>query len=277
MQVIKKINNNAAVALDGRGKEMVVLGNGIGFPAVPYELKDLSKVTKTFYDIHPKFIDLFAGLSEDIVMASADIVERAEITLGVELNPNLPFSLADHISFAISRESRGIQLAMPIAYDVKHLYPKEAQIGVIALETIRMYTGTMLPETEAISIALHIVNAEMESSNLGNMMMTMEIIEEINEIVESQMGIKINRETYNYSRFAMHLQFLIQRLSSGRPANDDSGDILRQTMREYPQIYACATAVAVFIERKYHWQFTKDEILYLMLHINRVSIKNEEE
>lgn len=42
MKIIRQINNNAALALDGNGKELVVLGRGVGFPKMPYELTDLS-------------------------------------------------------------------------------------------------------------------------------------------------------------------------------------------------------------------------------------------
>lgn len=274
MRLIRKLNNNAAVALDAMGREVVVLGRGVGFAPVPSELTDLSAITRTFYDVNPKYISTVSELPQDVILASADIVERAEIKLGVELNPNLPFSLADHISFAILRDSKGVQMAMPLAYDVKHLYPKEAELGVIALEIIRMRTGTRLPDSEAISIALHIVNAEMEGSDLGSMMVAMEIIEKINGIVESQLGIHMDRESYNYSRFAMHLQFLIQRLNAGHPVEDNSGEMLRDMMHEYPKIYACAIAVSSYLEREHHWRCSKDEILYLMLHINRVSARD---
>lgn len=48
MKVIKKINNNVALAQDAKGREMLVFGKGIGFPAMPYELADLSVVQRTF-------------------------------------------------------------------------------------------------------------------------------------------------------------------------------------------------------------------------------------
>ena len=35
MKIIRQINNNAALALDGNGKELVVLGRGVGFPKMP--------------------------------------------------------------------------------------------------------------------------------------------------------------------------------------------------------------------------------------------------
>lgn len=46
MKIIKQINNNAALALDGNGKELVVLGRGVGFPKMPYELTDLSRAVR---------------------------------------------------------------------------------------------------------------------------------------------------------------------------------------------------------------------------------------
>ena len=47
MQIIKKINTSAALALDKNGHEVVVMGKGVGFPSVPYELDDLSKIERT--------------------------------------------------------------------------------------------------------------------------------------------------------------------------------------------------------------------------------------
>lgn len=56
MQIFKKINNNVALARDAKGRELVVFGKGIGFPAMPYELTDLSAVQRTFYDVNEKYL-----------------------------------------------------------------------------------------------------------------------------------------------------------------------------------------------------------------------------
>lgn len=103
MRIIKKINTGAALALDSAGREVVVLGKGIGFPPVPYELEDISKVERTFYDVDPKYLGMIAELPQSIVLASADIADLAEIELNCRLNPNLPFTLADHLHFAGER------------------------------------------------------------------------------------------------------------------------------------------------------------------------------
>ena len=49
MRVIKKLNNNFAICVDGEGKELLAAGKGIGFPKTPYELEDLNLITRTFY------------------------------------------------------------------------------------------------------------------------------------------------------------------------------------------------------------------------------------
>lgn len=58
MKIIKKINNNVALAQDARGNDLVVFGKGVGFPPMPCELKDLSNVQRTFYDVSRRYIDL---------------------------------------------------------------------------------------------------------------------------------------------------------------------------------------------------------------------------
>lgn len=270
MKLLRKINNNAAVAQDKRGREMVVLGRGVGFHPMPYELTDLSVVYRTFYDVDPQYYEMLSSLPEEALMAAADIAEQAEIALQAELNPNLPFTLADHIAFAQEREKQGIRLATPLHYDVQHLYPREYELGLQAMETVRLRTGTALPRAEAVNIALHIVNAELEGSDLSSTLAAVEVLDEVTVLVERELGIALDWESYNYARFAMHIQFLVRRLSSGKVMEQGSGKMLSELSAEYPATYRCAQAVAKEIEQRHGWHCSSDEVLYLMLHIYRV-------
>ena len=276
MKLLRKINNNAAVAQDKRGREMVVLGKGVGFHTMPCELTDLSVIYRTFYDVDPQYYEMVSSLPEETLMAGADIAEQAEILLEMELNPNLPFTLADHIAFALQREQQGIQLATPLSYDVKHLYPLEYELGLRALETIRLRTGGGLPRAEAVSIALHIVNAELEGSDLHSTLMAVEVLEAVTAVVEQTLHIALDHESYNYARFAMHIQFLVRRLSMGTAMEQGSGGMLTELSAEYPEVYACACEVAKTIEQKYGWHCSRDEVLYLMLHIYRVQSRKDD-
>lgn len=276
LRIIRKINNNAAVALDSRGKEAVVLGKGIGFPKVPYDLEDISVVERTFYDIDPQYLDMIVTLPQEILLASADISEEAQVRLKTSLNPNLPLTLADHLNFAIERLRKGVNLGVPIAYDIRHLYPKETELGIEALSILEEYTGVSLPSTEAINIAMHLINAEIENSELHSLIKVMEILDRIDTIVEKELSIKLDKDSYGYYRFGMHLRYLVQRLMSGTQSDNRGGFMLKTAAREYPQVYICALKVTDYLKKTWGWKCNDEELLYLMLHINRVREKATE-
>ena len=148
---------------------MVVFGKGIGFPSTPYELEDLSKIQRTFYYVDDKYYALLQEVPEEIFLAADDIAEDANEELNCDLNPNLAFILADHLNFAIERTRAGMTLRTPLAYDIRHLYPNEYKLGRSALHMLRDRLKVELPEQEAVSIALHIINAEAENSDMHAM------------------------------------------------------------------------------------------------------------
>ena len=274
MKIIRQINNNAALALDGNGKELVVLGRGVGFPKMPYELTDLSRIERTFYDVNPKYLGMAADLPRPLVLACAEITERAEIELDCALNPNLPFTLADHLNFAVERFRSGLNLTIPIAYDIRHLYPNEFDLGVKALDILKEYTGVSLPDSEAVSIAMHLINAEIENSEIHSLVKALEIQEGVESIVEREMNLKLDKDSYSYYRFTMHIRYLIQRLMSGTQSETGSGSMVKMLANDYPKTYICAKKIAAFLQKQENWCCNDEELLYLMLHINRVCQKN---
>lgn len=72
MEVYKKINNNVALARDAKGRELVVFGKGIGFASMPYELTDLSRIQRTFYDVNEKYLALLRDVPEAVFLAADD-------------------------------------------------------------------------------------------------------------------------------------------------------------------------------------------------------------
>lgn len=274
MRIIRQINNNAALALDGNGKELVVLGRGVGFPKMPYELTDLSRIERTFYDVNPKYFGMAADLPRPLVLACAEIAEKAEIELDCALNPNLPFTLADHLNFAAERLRKGIEVPTPLAYDVRHLYPKETELARRARELLAQQAGLELPESEVVNIALHLINAEAEAGDMHSMMMTLKALSDIDGIVEKSLDITLNKESFSYSRFSMHLRYLIQRLASGKQVENRISGMLVQMKRECPGAYLCAREIAEYFRNTWSWSCNDEELLYLTLHISRLQEKN---
>lgn len=248
---------------------------GVGFPKMPYELTDLSRIERTFYDVNPKYFGMAADLPRPLVLACAEITERAEIELDCALNPNLPFTLADHLNFAAERLRKGIEISTPLAYDVRHLYPKETELAKQARELLAREAGLKLPDSEVVNIALHLINAEAEAGDMHSMMMTLKALSDVDGIVEKQLDITLNKESFSYSRFSMHLRYLIQRLASGRQVEERISGMLAQMRREYPQVYQCARAIADYFQTTWNWKCNDEETVYLMLHISRLQEKHE--
>lgn len=201
MKIIRQINNNAALALDGNGKELVVLGRGVGFPKMPYELTDLSRIERTFYDVNPKYFGMAADLPRPLVLACAEITERAEIELDCALNPNLPFTLADHLNFAAERLRKGIEISTPLAYDVRHLYPKETELAKQARELLAREAGLKLPDSEVVNIALHLINAEAEAGDMHSMMMTLKALSDVDASWRNSLLLRSTKRAFRIPGF----------------------------------------------------------------------------
>ena len=93
MKVIKKINNNVAIGLDGNNREVVIFGRGIGFGEMPYELKDLSKIDRTYYDIDRRYYGLLAEIPDKTFFLVTKLLDIAKTRIKGRLNPNLVFVL----------------------------------------------------------------------------------------------------------------------------------------------------------------------------------------
>lgn len=270
MKIIKKINTSAAIALDSLGREIVVFGKGIGFPKVPYELDDLTKIERTFYDINPKNQDIIANIPKEIIDVSADILDIAEMELNVVLNPNFVFTLADHLNFARERLMNGIELTSPIAYDIKHMYRKEYEVAKKSLDLLFDRTGILLPESEAINIVLHIINGEKGSTDFSAVVSNARMINEVDRIIEHTLNIELNKESYEYSRYVKHLMYLIQKFKSNNATENKNSRMLKVLSKEYPDAYLCAVRITDYFEKTWKWNCNDDEILYLLLHISRL-------
>lgn len=278
MQVLRKINNNAAICMDDNGHELVAFGKGIGFPKTPYELSDLSRIERSFYDIHPKYLPVLAELPKSVILASADVAEKAAQALNCKLNPNLPFILADHLSFAVARIQANMDFHMPLAGDVKYLYPLETNLGFQALEILEKRSGIRLPDSEAYAVAMHIISAESECGKVPSMLMMLNVMNELEEVVEEHFRILLDRESYSYSRFIMHLRYLIQRLSSNQQMEVRIGEgMLRELAREYPEAFLCAEKIDRHLIDQYGWHCNSEELMYLVLHIHRLQNKGSAE
>ncbi len=275
MRILQTLNNNVAIGSDDRDRTCVVFGRGIGFPRAPYDLSDESVIVRRFYEFDESLVPMVANLSEDVLTAASEIVQEAHSQLNFTLNPNLAFTLSDHLSYALSRIRNGISLEIPLESEVNYVYPRELAVGRFGLQVVKRHCGVELPATEATAIALHLVNAEGSSGGSGNIDLVVkstEIIDRIIAIVESCLEKTIDRDSYSYMRFVMHLRFLIARLM-GEKSDPTAGSrvsvLLPHVRAEFPQAVACAEYISKYLREAYGWNCSDDELLYLILHSNQ--------
>ena len=257
----------------------MVFGKGIGFPAMPYELTDLSGVQRTFYDVNEKYFALLREIPGEVFLLADDIAANAQDELDCSLSPNLTYALADHLNFAIQRCWDGIALQTPLAYDIRHLYPQEYALAKQALHQIRDALHVDLPEEEAVSIAMHFITAEAEVGDMHSTILTAKVVSEISALMEKTLSVKLDKDSFSFSRFAMHLRYLVQRMMRGKPLNGDNSvdSMFRTVSREYPEIYACVQQINEFLTATYGWPCSREEQLYLIMHIHRVCCERTEE
>lgn len=274
MLILKKINNNVALASSDAGEEIVVFGKGVGFHEMPYELEDESVIQRVFRDVDEKCIGGFANIADDVLLVASDIVAMADKALDCALAGNLVVCLADHLQYALERTGDGIAIENPLSHEVAFVYPREVELGRRGIELVSERTGVNLPESEITSIALHLVNAEVDgmgsSQDIDLVMKSTVILERATQVVEGQLGQQLDRTSYAYVRFVAHLRFLIRRLMRGGCKETENSGLFRQAARDFPDAYRCAAGINEYLKRDYNWSCSDEEMLYLMMHVNRL-------
>lgn len=272
MKVIKKINNNVAICIDNNGQELIAFGNGIGYPHTPYDLTDLSKIDRTFYGINPLYISLIDEIPSNVFDVSARLVNIARSYLNCELNNNLVFTLADHLNFAISRNEKGLTISNPLSTDIQYFYEKEVELGEIAVKMVKDNLDVKLPKEEITNIAFHFINAEaMRHEGVGDNENSL-IIDELTNLLEKELNITIKRDSFNYSRFVSHLQYLLKRKNDGTMIISENVKIYENVKNEFPDIFECILRINDYFISRLKWKPSKEELLYLMLHVNRLYV-----
>lgn len=276
MFIKKIINNNIVISSDASNNEMIIMGKGIGFkkkigesiPSANIEKKYV--VTKEWNE--NKLIRLLEDIPLEHIQVANEIISFAKVSLGKKLSENLFLTLTDHIHYAIQRKSEGMEIKNALLWEIKRFYNHEFLIGKEALSIIQNRLGVALPEDEAGFIALHIVNANLDMDEIGQVSEMAEIIQNILNIVKYHFNVEIDEYSLNYERFVTHLKFFIQRLFSGARLNDsETIQFMMKIKEQYKKEYACAMKISNYVQSIFNRPLDEDELIYLTIHIKRIT------
>lgn len=262
--------------MDSAGNEIIIYGKGIGFGKFPFELTDLTVIDKTFYGVDEQNYRLITEIPEEILIFTTKFIDHVYQVLQEEMNPNLVFSLSDHIHFAIQRHRDGMYVPIPYFYDLEYAYPEIHQLASECLQQINEKFKVHLSKEEVTSITMHIIDAlkqKREAMN-GNELVE-EIIVAATSIIEESMGVAINMESYDFFRFKNHLKYFVQR-KNGKETECDRNDrsMFRNMVKEYPEGYRCILILKQWIQDNMNYNCNEQELLFLMIYVNRLVAKN---
>ena len=274
MKIDKIINNNLIRTFDNNGKEVLVMGCGLGFQKKIGDTVDQSKIEK-IYAIENKsdsnkLMTLLSEIPLEYIQVSNEIISYAKYSLGKRLNDNIYISLTDHISFAIERYKQGLNFNNALLWEIKRFYNHEFLIGKEALAIIKKRLNIELPEDEAASIALHIVNAQLNSRDMNDTLDITKLIQNILNIVKFHFNIELDEYSLHYERFITHLKFFAQRMLSGKVIKSDDTNFCEMIKDQYKDAYLCAEKVKKYIQKEFNHEISDEEMMYLTVHIKRI-------
>lgn len=274
MKISKVINNNVVSARDEQGREIVVMGCGIAFQKKAGDEVEQGKIDKIFSLSTGKLTGQLEELLEKIpyehIQVANEIISYARISLNRKLNDSIYIALTDHINFAIQRKQQGIAFQNALKWEIRRFYNHEYQIGKEAIEIIHRELSVELSEDEAAFIALHIVNAELDTDTNQSMKM-MNIIKDIENIVKYHFHIVMDEDSLVYERFVTHLKFFVQRAVCGQYYQTEDEEFCNLIRKQYCEAYECAGKIKAYMERQIQYELTEEEVIYLTVHIRRLT------
>lgn len=274
MHIEKVLNNNVVLASEG-GRPFVLTGRGLGFQAKPGDLVDPSRIAQRFAaengPRNQRLTEFLVDLPPEDVALAAEILRRASVALGTTLSPVNAIALADHLNFALHRQQSGQRVDYPLQVEVPYLFPTEHRLAQECLALIEDRTGVRLPDAEAVPIALHLVNAQFDTTNMAMSVAVAELLDRVFDVIDQVYSKSVDRSALSAARFVTHLRFLLVRLANGTEWQDQVDSLTTAIAERDPLAYSCALRVRDLLQLRLGGSVSEAEVAYLALHIARLT------
>lgn len=126
-----------------------------------------------------------------------------------------------------------------------------------------------MSEDEAGNIALHLINAQVNSSynKVADVAQQTQKIQDILNIIKYSYNNTIDEHSISYERFITHLRFFFQRLNKKEKTELEDDFLWRQVKAKYKKAYGCMLK----IEKYLNTVLSDEEKLYITIHIQRLT------
>ncbi|BCN32468.1 BglG family transcription antiterminator LicT [Anaeromicropila herbilytica] len=274
MKISKVINNNVITTFDEHNNEIVIMGCGIGFRKNPKDEVDETKIEKIFSMSNSNTTKQFQTLLEkiplEIIRTANEIIAYAKCSLTKELSDSIYVALTDHLNFAVERCKKQINFKNALLWEIKRFYNHEYLIAKEAIAIIDRNLGIQMNEDEVGFIALHIVNAELNTDMEHSLAMT-KMIQDILNIIKYHYQVQVDENTLHYERFITHLKFFVERAFRNNYYQTEDIEFCKMIQKQYTQAYQCSIKIAEYMKSKINYELTEEELSYLTIHIKRIT------
>lgn len=272
--IIKRVLTNNSVVIEENGIEKIVCGKGIAFKKKPGMKIDVSLINQTFVleeNANHRYEDLLKDVPMPYIEISREIINQAKLQLAKPISDIVILTLSDHIYAAVQRVKEGISIHNSLLWEVQNYYELEYELGKKGIQLIKEREGIELPDDEAGFIALHIVNAQInDNPEMDSAYKITKLIQEITTIVRYFFSRNFSSSDIYYYRFITHLKFFAIRMFNGKTMNNNDLELLDVIREKFQLAYNCVQQIKDFLQQKYRYTMTDEEIMYLTIHIHRV-------
>lgn len=273
MKILKRINNNVVLS-EENGREVILIGKGIGFQSKPGDEVNPEVVEKRYYPENDLSIEQMLMLmtkatdKEIAVIYQIIRIFREEVT--ADFNPNVLFTLMDHILYAIQRQKQDLILANPIQWEIRKIYTKEYAVGLKAVEIVRQELYPDFAEEEAAFITFHFVNAQLQNGVDQSAYEHTELTNNILRIVKLSMNIEFDENSSYFQRFVTHIRYYLIRQSQQADEQMVNSSMVELAFSSYPKEKETAEYIKDYLYEQKKWVVNDMELMYLIMHIGNL-------
>lgn len=274
-KVVKPLNNNVVFAEDKEGKEVVLVGKGIGFQAKRGSFIKIGEFEKVFQLTEQKTVQyrqMLDQVDDEVIGVCEEFIYFVSQHLN-EINEHLHIALIDHLAFAIRRLQQGMIVENPFLQEIQVMYPMEYDLAVKGAKMFEEELNVSLPEAEIGFITLHLHSARA-SQDISKTRKSTMLINKLTEIIEAELHLKIEKQSINYARLITHLRFAIERAQTGQSLSEKH-PLSTLLQKEYPRCYNLAWKLVKVMQMEVMKPISEAEISYLTLHLQRISSQSE--
>lgn len=269
-RIIKVLNNNGILVYHNEtGRELILMGNGVGFGKKPtQQIEDMPGAKVYSLDTRQKqqsVLKVVNGIQPGFIEAAGRIIEEAEKVFS-EVNHEILLPMADHIALAAKRAKENRQIPNPFTPDIRVLFSKEYTVAMRGRDIIREMMGYEISDDEVGFLTLHI-HAGLSDEQVSVTLDTTRIINEGIRMIEKGFSQKLQEDSLAYTRLMSHLYYMVARTRNGESTKVDFNDFI---FTNYPETGRVAEMVCSYMGNELKKPVAKEEIGFLAIHIQRV-------